>query len=347
MKHPVRDFVIGATAIVGLVGLGLLLWLMGEMAWFRTPSYSIGLRMDNAGGLMPSAPITLNGVRVGNIKSVKTSEDPRQGVRFELLIEQNVRVPKEVSVSILRDLVGQAQLALTATADAGGADGVIDESDFFAPGDTFTSKAYAPGLMGEMSSLLDKRLGALDTAVAKFNTLADTYTEVGQRVRAMLEPRTLADVESGKAPANLVSAVERFDMAVSDARGWLGDADLRADATGAMKKLSETLEKVSSLTEEWKKTAGVVSQSAQGATEQFNKTASELAAASRELGAVVHDVQGLVAKASAGEGTVGQLLNNPDLFRNLNDAAVRLEQALTEAKLLIEKYRKEGIPIQF
>ncbi|MFM9956913.1 MAG: MlaD family protein [Phycisphaerales bacterium] len=347
MKHPVRDFVIGSTAIVGLVGLGVLLWLMGEMSWFRTPSYSIGLQMDNAGGLVPSAPVTLNGVRVGNIKTVKTSDDPRQGVRFELLIEQTVKVPKDVSVSILRDLVGQAQLALTATATAGGPDGVVDENDFFKPGDTFTSKAYAPGLMGEMSNLLDKRLGALDTAVTKFNTLADTYTDVGQRLRAMLEPRTLKEVEAGTAQPNLVSAVERFDLAVADARGWLTDTNLKADATGAMKKLTETLDRVAGLTDEWKKTAGVVSDSAKGATDQFNKTAADLAAASRELGAVVHEVQGLVAKASGGEGTVGQLLNNPDLFRNLNDASMRLEQALTEAKLLIEKYRKEGIPIQF
>lgn len=346
MKHPIRDFVIGVTAIVGLVGLGVLLWLMGEMAWFRTPSYSIGLKMDSAGGLLPSAPVTLNGVRVGNIKSVRTSDDPRHGVEFELLIEQRVKVPRDVSVAIMRDLVGQASLALSAGQP--GEDAPHPEGgDFFEPGEMFFSKAYAPGLMGEMSSLLDKRLGALDTAVTKFNTLADTYTDVGQRIRAMLEPRTLADVESGTQPANLVTTMERFDRAVADARGWLGDPALKADATGAVKKLTETLDRVATLTDEWKKTAATVSDSAKGATEQFNKTAADLGAASRQLGEVVHEVQGLVAQASAGQGTVGQLLNNPDLFRNLNDAAVRLEQALTEAKLLIEKYRKEGIPIQF
>lgn len=345
MKHPVRDFVIGVTAIIGLVGLCVLLWLMGELSWFRTPSYSIMLRMDNAGGMLPSAPITLNGVRVGNVKSIKTSEDPRQGVVFDLAIEKTVKVPKDVTVAILRDLVGQSTLSLTALAPKDGS----PESDhgFFKEGDDFTSKAYAPGLTGELSSLLDKRLGTLDTAVAKFNTLADTYTDVGVRVKEMLSPRTLADVESGKIEGNLVTTVERFDKAVADARGWLGDPAMKADAQSAVKKLSETLDRIAGLTEEWKKTATTVTESAKGATDQFNKTAADLGTASRALGDVITEVQKLVAAATTGEGTAGQLLKNPDLFRNLNDAAIRLEQTLTEAKLLIEKYRKEGIPIQF
>lgn len=345
MKHPIRDFVIGVTAILGLAGLGVLLWLMGELSWFRTPSYNLTLRMDNAGGMLPSAPITLNGVRVGNVKSVRTSEDPREGVEFQLAIEQAVRVPREVSVAILRDLVGQSTLSLTALPAAEGVE--TGAASFFRPGESFSSKAYAPGLTGELSSLLEKRLGTLDGAVARFNTLAETYTDVGRRVQVLLEPRTLAEVESGNAEANLVTAVERFDRAVADARGWLGDPSLKADAQGAVRKLSETLDRVADLTAEWKATAATVTESAKGATDQFNKTASDLGTASRAMGEAVHGLQSLIAAASQGEGTAGQLIRNPDLFRNLNDAAIRLEQTLTEAKLLIEKYRKEGIPIQF
>lgn len=345
MKHPIRDFVIGVTAILGLVGLGVLLWLMGELAWFRTPSYTLMLRMDNAGGMVPSAPITLNGVRVGNIKSVKTSDDPREGVVLQLAVEQSVRVPREVSVAILRDLVGQSTLSLTALPAAEGVP--TGEKSYFQPDESFTSKAYAPGLTGELSSLLDRRLGTLDGAVARFNTLADTYTDVGRRVQVLLEPHSLADVESGKTEANLITTVERFDRAVADARGWLGDPSMKADAQGALRKLSETLDRVADLTAEWKTTATTVTESARGASEQFNKTASDLGTASRALGEAVHEVQSFIAAASGGEGTTGQLIRNPDLFRNLNDAAIRLEQTLTEAKLLIEKYRKEGIPIQF
>ncbi|MBN8644515.1 MAG: MCE family protein [Planctomycetes bacterium] len=342
MKHPVRDFVIGATTIAGLAGLFVLLWLVGELSWFRAPTYDLRLRMDNAGGMLPSAPITLNGVRIGNVRSIKTADDPRQGVLMTLAVDESVRVPKEVSVAILRDFVGASTLSLTSKFGE-----TPENAGFFAPGDEFQSKAYAPGLTGELSSLLDKRLATLDTAVAKFNTLADTYTEVGQRVKTMLEPRTLRDVEAGKSEANVTTAVERFDRAVADARGWLGDAQIKSDTKAAVQKLSQTLDRAAELADEWKKTAQSVTASATDATAQFSKTAGDLGEASRRLSDLIHEVQTVVAKVTTGEGTAGQLLTNPDLFRNLNDAAQRLEQTLTEAKLLIEKYRKEGVPIQF
>jgi hypothetical protein len=48
-----------------------------------------------------------------------------------------------------------------------------------------------------------------------------------------------------------------------------------------------------------------------------------------------------------GQGTLGQLATNPDLYKSLNDAAMQLEEALRDARLLIEKFRVEGVPIQF
>jgi hypothetical protein len=65
------------------------------------------------------------------------------------------------------------------------------------------------------------------------------------------------------------------------------------------------------------------------------------------LSATLEDVRRLTRLASEGQGTVAQMLNNPDLYNSMTDAAQRLERALTEAQLLIEKYKAEGVPIHF
>jgi hypothetical protein len=44
---------------------------------------------------------------------------------------------------------------------------------------------------------------------------------------------------------------------------------------------------------------------------------------------------------------VGKLLQDPKLYNNLNDAAVRLGQAIDEVKNLLEKVRKEGLPLKY
>ena len=65
------------------------------------------------------------------------------------------------------------------------------------------------------------------------------------------------------------------------------------------------------------------------------------------LGATLEEVRRVAKLASEGQGTAGQLLNNPDLYNSLNDAAVRLNRTLTDLQVLIQQLRAEGFIIQF
>ena len=69
--------------------------------------------------------------------------------------------------------------------------------------------------------------------------------------------------------------------------------------------------------------------------------------AADELGTTLERFRQLLVKIDEGEGTVAQLINNPDLYRSLADAATRLEQTLIEVQLLVQKLKTEGIAIEF
>ena len=91
------------------------------------------------------------------------------------------------------------------------------------------------------------------------------------------------------------------------------------------------------------------SQNMEGVTEPFrdrgpdlfNKVEStvnhldELLSQFVEFGKVLND----------SEGSLGQFMNNPDLYRSLNSAAERLDKALTELQLLLQKFKAEGIKV--
>ena len=55
---------------------------------------------------------------------------------------------------------------------------------------------------------------------------------------------------------------------------------------------------------------------------------------------------GALDLATNGQGTMGQLMNNPDLYNSLKDATTRLDKALTEFQLLAEKFRTEGVRLK-
>ena len=54
----------------------------------------------------------------------------------------------------------------------------------------------------------------------------------------------------------------------------------------------------------------------------------------------------LVAKADTKDSTIGMLLSDPQLYHNLSDSAERIKLMTDEARLLIEKWKAEGLPIR-
>ena len=66
-----------------------------------------------------------------------------------------------------------------------------------------------------------------------------------------------------------------------------------------------------------------------------------------DVAVTLEEVRRLTTLASEGEGTIAEMLRNPDLYNSLDDAAVRLERTLVEIQLYIEKIKAEGLDIDF
>ncbi len=52
-----------------------------------------------------------------------------------------------------------------------------------------------------------------------------------------------------------------------------------------------------------------------------------------------------IDEARNGNGTIGKLVKDPQLYNNLADAVQRVDQSMTELMLLLEKWKAEGIPL--
>lgn len=340
MSSNIRNFIVGLTALIGLAGLAFMLLMFGEFTKVTTKTYEITLRMPNAAGLNDGSPIALNGVRVGNVYTARTTPDPRDGVVIVMRIKQPNRVPKDVGVSVSRDFVGDTTLSLTAAKKTDAPD-----QGFFKPGDEFT--ASAGDFMDQITGMIDKRLGGVEEAVASFKKLSETYVRVGERVEEYLEPVTPEQVDSGQAPTNLASTLKRIDRAVAAADKWLNDDQMREDIRAAARSASSAMERVDGVVTSVNDAAQAISRNSDRIGEGVDEAVKQLNTAMKTLNDTLADVLTITGQINRGKGTIANLLNNPDLYNSLNDAAIRLEKALTEAQLLLEKYRKEGIPIQF
>lgn len=224
------------------------------------------------------------------------------------------------------------------------------------------------GPLDDLKELLSKPMGDFGDIKGDFQKLAgkvdklsDEWTKVGENVNQLIGPRSAADVDAGKAEGNLASAVQRADSTVKD-----------------LQKQIDTLSKeMTALSQEWKAVGTNLRQltdarnpadvdsgkqpaniatilaRADSRMKELETTIAESNKALKRYADLADDVSKEVTRAGklieevrSGEGTAGKLVKDPALYNNLNDAVTRANSVMVELKLMIEKFSKEGVPIQ-
>ena len=339
MNRAKRDIIVGLTAILGIVGLALTLMLFGELSFVQPQRYRIPAVVPAARGLGPNANLLLNGVKVGRVTEITTGDDPTLGVRMTLSIDNKVRVPKDVTFSINAGLLGEASLAMSIPLRGLDAAPLPDDA-FLAAGDTFESQVR--GAFDAITAQLDDRLAGFTDAADNISELADTYTLLGEELRTLVIPEN--PTEDG---VSLRDTIARLNNALDSADAWLGDDALRTSTSETVTQARESFRQLGESAKRFQAVADTLQQASLNVGEDLDEGVGRFVVAAESMTAALEEIRTVASRVNQGEGTLGQLLVNPDLFRNMNDAASRLEKALLEAQLLLEKYRKEGVPIQF
>jgi ABC-type transporter Mla subunit MlaD len=339
-----RDLITGLVSIMGITALVAMLFLFGELQGRLSRTIGVTLRLESATGLSDASAVTVNGVRVGRIASTRAVFDRDgafRGVEVRVELNPGVPVPEPSSVLIDRSLVGEGTLQLevpVGVAHAGRvlADGMRVPADDRAP--PLRVETTLGRLADSVSGAVREPLGRLGGAAERIERLADTYTAVGEQVLHLLA------AESGE--PNLRSVVARADAVLASAQRWLDQDELLADARRSLQSLEDTLAEVRSLAGEWKKTAGTIDEQSRELAAQVRVAREQLGHTLERVDRAVEELSRLGAAINAGEGTIGQLVTNPDLYHSAQDAAQRLDAALVELKLLIEKVRAEGVRVR-
>lgn len=377
-KLFLRDLLTGLVAIFALASLIGMLIFFGEVAPLTQRRYEFTLRVANAAGLDDTSPVMLNGVKVGQIRASRVTSGlatvtngapgatqgalqgmgvqpipahagtaPGAGAELIVAVDKGVLIPRAAKISVDRAFVGGSTLEFTTTDLS-----PVQLSDAIREGETLDGGAPET-LLDNIRNLVEGPLQKLSQSADTIDALAVEWTKVGREVREMLEPRTQADVDAGKAP-NLRTTLARLDAAVDGANAWLNDQGLRDRVRESVDNANKILTDAQGLIQTWKDTGAAVDATAKQVTEQaakLDQRAGELTqAAKATLARLQSAADGLTAtldQVNQGQGTLGQLVTNPDLYRNLDDAARRLDATLEEARQLIEKFKAEGVRLKF
>ncbi|MCH7602037.1 MAG: MCE family protein [Planctomycetes bacterium] len=332
MRETTQNFLVGLTSIIAIIGMAVLLMQFGELDRFKK-RYVLTIHTNHAAGLRQGSSVEYNGVPIGFVKKVDLSPDPRYPVQIEVLIDNDQRIPANaIPYSQTSIFGGSAILELEGTES-----GLQDEGDYF-PKENDTNDIFSPirfRLIEQITTELDDRMKPIISSLEAFQKLSETYTEFGENLN-----KILFTSEEGDTIRNLNNVLTQISEALQLAKLWLGDEQMLNDFRRSVENAHLLIEKATSTFDRYTRLADVLEEDAE-------TIVKGLLPISDQIASTLEDVRNITRLAMEGDGTVSQLLNNPDLYRSLDDAAVRLEQTLVEIQLYIQKIKTEGLDIAF
>lgn len=325
MTDRTRNIIVGATAIVGLIALGIMILLFGEVPrWFES-GYPITVTINDANGLTAGSRIRLAGVDIGSIEHVQLMPDPSKGVDLYCHIDARFSIPAgSPALAVAGLLGGSATLQITPAPPPA--------PPLPRDGNGHLT-ARASNITQDFQRVAEGLAKDLHLQLANLGKLSEQYTLVGRKLNAMLEERSLADVDAGKVAANITTVITRADAGLKDLRVTIKSInDVLADPA-FLKDLRDTAAGASKLTAD--------------ARVRIDQLTTRYVAVADDLSKTLASANRLIDQARTGKGTLGQLVTNPALYNDLQDAANRLSDALREMKLLLQKWKAEGLPLHF
>lgn len=351
MRESVRNFSIGIVSTVALGGLATLLLLFGEFTGLIESRSPVEVVLNGAGGLRKGSLVTLHGVPVGLVDRIEfTPDDAAHPVLVHILIDATTPIPLGATPVVESSLLGSgAKLELqpstanqSPTSSSGRVTGTLDLSTH-------------PRLVGEYQAIdtkliaaLDERLASLrsslDSSFADFREFAKTYTVLGRNLNDLVQPVAPGSPE---AEGSVRTTVERMNQTLSDvrdavrlAREWLSDEAIKADVRLAMKNANELLLRATDA-------VNTINGFAMNLDADRSEVVARLLPVFDEARGAMTDVRRLLNAATNGEGTVGLLLKDPALYKDLSDSARHLSAALEAIQAVAEKLKAEGIILKF
>lgn len=361
MTDRTRNIMVGLTALAGMASLAILLMLFGYLPTLLSPGYAVKARIADSQGINDASRVWLYGIDIGRVEKIELLPFPQRGVQLTLRIRQDVRLPEGTVASVNAPLLGGTPSISLDTSQID----LEQESLRYLPTDGSAAlhtdlqpsslesrvaqelRSALESAAGSLQSQFGSRLDKFDKLADQLDELAVQWIEVGRNVNQITSPRNPADVDAGKQPGNLASAVARLDQRVADLKDsldaigqWTGDETLRADIKAAAANAR-------SLTEKFDTSLDQISDVAAKAEGHMEKLANRFIASADDLSGSIQTLQSTLTDLRQGKGTLGKLLNDPAAYDNLNDAFQRVGLAADEMKILLEKWRKEGLPLQF
>jgi phospholipid/cholesterol/gamma-HCH transport system substrate-binding protein len=294
---------VGALAAVSITLLILgFNYLKGKNIFSKANSVVYAV-FDKVEGLSIANPVSINGLQVGKVYELKEKDRSLDSIVVTINLTKDIDIPKNSVATISRDLLGAASLVIIRG----------DSKDLMKEGDYLATRTSA-GFTDEIKASLNPALTSVNGAVKSLDSLLEV-------IGTYFDPTTKHNFQG--IIANLSKSSSELSLMLDNQTGMLAKSigNVNQFTAGLARnngKIDTTL-------------ANLSTASSKFAQMRLNETLASVDASVTEL-------KGVLQKASSSNGSLGLLLNDPKLYRNLESTSYKLNILMDDFRTHPKRY---------
>ncbi len=299
---------VGALAIVAIVLLILGFNFLKGVQLF-SKSFTIYAKYENIQGLTASNPVYINGLKVGNISSISSDKNMKE-LLVNINIQEDIHIPSNSVAIIIPNPLAATKIEIK----------LGDNSNFLKNNDTINTDAKK-NLLDDVMQKVDPVLFEVKNAVATLDTLLGNVNKI---INNNAKTNINGAIENiNKITASVLMSANSLQSLLDEKNGALSKTIKNTSSfTG---NLAENNSKITSLINNLNKTTSDLSQV------NFKNTLSNLDSA-------IFALKETLSKINNAQGSVGMLINDPALYKNLTSTTNKLNTLLDDVRLHPKRY---------
>lgn len=263
-------------------------------------------------GLKDASKVTIRGLKVGEVQNVAFTSDRADLLMVSFSVTKDYKIPKGTVAQIVStDIMGSRSLELRLPSEA---EGYLHSGDTLAGG-------MSKGLKEEVSA----QVRPLKAKAQELMLSMDSILNAAQAILGKDSQQNLiASIENmSKTFKNLESTTSSFNQIVTTEKQ-------------SIKSIFENLASISENLDQNKDRINAILENISSFTDTLAQ--ADLAGTLLEAQQAIGQFTAIIHKIEAGEGTVGALLNDKQLYNNLEAASTSMERLMTDLRMNPKKY---------
>ena len=334
MDDRALQFRLGVFVVVVATGVMMLalIFLFGELP--QQGHKTLYVRFDTAPGVTVETPVRQSGVLIGRVRNVKLLK--KDGVVLTISIDPKYS-PSESDVCQIKsdNLFGDAVLEFVAGGDPGASTRDLQDGDYL-NGIVASNPLDALRVVVDLESDLNEALTSIRTAGEEVGGVAENLNVLLVNNQDQFN-RILGKTER---------ALGRFETAMVSVNQVVGDEDLQialeealAGVPVLLNNAGQLLQSLRSVSDEAEQNLRNLRGFTEPLGEQGGAIVAKLSRSAGRLDQLLGEFTKFGRSLNNGDGTIGQLVHNPDLYQSLNRTAQNIEQLSRRLEPIIEDAR--------